>query len=92
MRDYKKSSTYRRAQKLGLKIAESSCEKIDVVVRPNNLNVAIGEVSTDLQDKNYASTAKKLKSIAQSKQIPIVSESWIDICYEYNCCVHYRHY
>lgn len=30
--------------------------------------------------------------MAQAKQIPIVSESWIDICYEYNCCVHYRHY
>lgn len=49
MRDYKKTSTYRRAQKLGLRIAEGPCEKIDVVVRPNNLNLTIGESSADLQ-------------------------------------------
>lgn len=35
---------------------------------------------------------KKIKTLHQVKKIPIVSETWIGICYEFNCCVHHSYF
>lgn len=33
-----------------------------------------------------------IKTLHQVKKIPIVSETWIGICYEFNCCVHHSYF
>lgn len=40
----------------------------------------------------FAEISQKLKTYAQANKIPVISESWIDLCYEYSfpfSCQHF---
>jgi hypothetical protein len=50
------------------------------------------ECTVDLSNKYVNLTIRKLKGVAQSKKIPIVSETWIDVCYEFNCCLQHSYF
>ena len=39
---------------------------------------------------NFNQISMKLKAYGQANRIPVVSESWIDLCYEYSYCFPYQ--
>jgi len=63
-----------------------------LVIRPNNFRQGFPTGSSDLAEKYYERAVKKMKTICQAKNIPIISETWIDACYEFNCCLKYRYF
>lgn len=67
--------------KKNLKILHQTLvKKYDIlVVRPNNLRVRAESQARFTSQDVY----KKLKKFAELRSIPIVTEEWINLCYEY---------
>ena len=81
------NAIFSRALALGMTLEEESensppniGKKYDIlVVRPNNLRARAESQARFTSQDVY----KKLKRFAELRSIPIVTEEWINLCYEY---------